>query len=162
MIWAGALATWNYCNCEKINDDKVARFHTREKSSPGSQLENNKDEMDEGKKNVELIETLFHLEVVYLSVSALLVLCISWFAQRGLNLWCLLHISRYFCCICFMSWLVLIMSFWQVVECTIEIWLFIYLFLRLCTWESRRSLFYVSRDSHNGVKTLMLTTSQDF
>ena len=44
------------------------------------------------KKNVELIETLFHLEVVYLSVSALLVLCISWFAQRGLNLWCLLDI----------------------------------------------------------------------
>ena len=54
------------------------RFHTREKSSLVSQLENNKDEMDEGKKkNVELIETLFHLEVVYLSVSALLVLCIS-------------------------------------------------------------------------------------
>ena len=52
------------------------RFHTREKSSR-SQLQNNKGEMDEGKKNVELIETLFHLEVVYLSVSALLVLCIS-------------------------------------------------------------------------------------
>ena len=50
MIWAGALATWNYCNCEKINDDKVARFHTREKSSLVSQLQNNKDEMDEGKK----------------------------------------------------------------------------------------------------------------
>ena len=85
MILAGALATWNYCNCEKINDDKVAFSHTRKIFSiPAS-----KQQRWNGwrqKKNVELIETLFHLEVVYLSVSALLVLCISWFSPRGLKL----------------------------------------------------------------------------
>ena len=67
------LATQNYCNCGKINDDKFTFSHKRKiffdaplRFVQCSSFEN-KAEMDEGKKKVELIETPSHLDL-YLSV----------------------------------------------------------------------------------------------